>query len=401
MSAGAGAAKKGPTAVPGWLLGAGPLLLIVVAIGAFALAGGPGLGDRRGPPAEELQIENTTLRPGEIELNVRNAGPDAVEVAQVAVNDAFVDFEGGGELGRLDSEKLKLVYPWQEGSQYEISMLLSSGTTVTHQIAAATETPTADAGFFGLMALLGIYVGLIPVGLGMLFTPFLRTIRERWLQVLMAATIGLLGFLAVDAYLEGLDLGAAAPSAFGGVQLLFAGAAIAFLALSGLDAYMRERRERAKQKGADGFRLSLMVAIGIGLHNLGEGLAIGSAYAIGALALGAFLVVGFAIHNTTEGLAIVAPLARSGERPRLARLALLGLIAGGPALLGAIIGATAYNPELSLLLLGLGIGAILQVIVQLAPTIRDASGRTLNPASVGGILGGVGVLYATSLLVAV
>ena len=70
-----------------------------------------------------------------------------------------------------------------------------------------------------------------------------------------------------------------------------------------------------------------MIAIGIGLHNLGEGLAIGSAYAIGELALGAFLVVGFAIHNTTEGFAIVAPLTR--ERPSLGRLLLLGVIAGG------------------------------------------------------------------------
>ncbi len=346
MSAGAKTAKGGVAAAPGWLLWAGPLLLIVAAIGAFAIAGGPGLGERTGPPVEDLQVERTTLRPGEIELAVRNAGPDALQVAQVTVNDAFVDFSGDGELGRLEGETLKLDYPWQEGSPYEVSMLLSSGTTITHEIEAAAESPEADAGFFGLMALLGIYVGLIPVGLGMLFTPFMRSIRERWLQVLMAATIGLLGFLAVDAYLEGVELGDTAPSAFGGLQLLFAGGAVAFLTLSGLDAWLREKRAKAKQKGADGWRLSLMVAIGIGLHNLGEGLAIGSAYAIGSLALGAFLVVGFAIHNTTEGLAIVAPLARSGEHPGLGRLALLGAIAGGPAILGAIIGATAYDPEL-------------------------------------------------------
>ena len=149
-----------------------------------------------------------------------------------------------------------------------------------------------------------------------------------------------------------------------------------------------------------------MVAIGIGLHNLGEGLAIGSAYAIGALALGAFLVVGFAIHNTTEGLAIVAPL-RGGDsagvsaRPRLAQLVGLGLLAGAPAVLGAWIGAAAFDPSLAALLFGVGVGAIARVIVQLAPGLRDDAGRTLRPAAVGGLLGGIALMFATGLLVSV
>jgi len=143
-----------------------------------------------------------------------------------------------------------------------------------------------------------------------------------------------------------------------------------------------------------------MVAIGIGLHNLGEGLAIGSAYAVGSLALGAFLVVGFAIHNTTEGLAIVAPLARA-ERPSLARLLALGLIAGGPAVLGAVIGAAAYDQELAAFLIGVGVGAIVQVIGQLLPSVRDGKGQALYPLSIAGMLVGAGILYATSLLVSV
>ena len=97
----------------------------------------------------------------------------------------------------------------------------------------------------------------------------------------------------------------------------------------------------AARAGASGGTLALLVAVGIGLHNLGEGVAIGSAYSVGALALGAFLVVGFALHNTTEGLAIVAPIAHL--RPSLGRLALLGLLAGAPAVLGAWIGAAAFN----------------------------------------------------------
>jgi len=388
--------RSGP---PVWLLGLIPLTLIAVALIALLTVGGDTLGERVGPPAEDLLVERTELRPGVIDLTVRNAGPDAASVAQVFVNDSYVDFSSdGGEIGRLGSQTLALDYPWQEGSPLLITLLTSTGATVEHEIELAVETPSADAGFYGLMALLGTYVGVIPVALGMLFLPFLGRVRESWIRIFMAATIGLLGFLALDAYLEGSEIAAASTGAFGGTSLLFIGAAVAYFALVALDRFMRARRERAKSEGAGAFQLSLLVAIGIGLHNLGEGLAIGSAYAIGELALGAFLVFGFALHNTTEGLAIVAPLA-GRKRPSLMRLGLLGLVAGAPAIIGAFIGASAYNPELATLLIGFGIGAIVQVIVQLVPSIRDGAGRALYPASVGGILAGIGVLYLTGLLI--
>ena len=389
-------------ALPLWALALIPLALIAAAIGGFALLGGPGLGERAGPPVEELAVERTVLRPGAIELTVRNTGPDPVGIAQVAVSDAYVDFSAdpAGEIGRLSEQELVLDYPWQEGSPYLVTILTSTGATIEHQIDVAVETPEADSSFFGLMALLGIYVGVIPVGLGMLFMPFMRRVPGSWIRVALAATIGLLGFLAVDGYLEGTELGTESGGAFGGVELLFLGAGIAYLALAGLDAHMRARRERAKDAGAGGWRLSLMIAIGIGLHNLGEGLAIGSAYAVGALALGAFLVVGFAIHNTTEGIAIVAPLA-AGERPSLGRLAALGLIAGAPAILGAFIGSSVSNAELSTFLLGVGVGAIVQVIVQIWPSVRDESGRGLYPASVIAIVAGAALLYVTGLLISV
>jgi len=177
------------------------------------------------------------------------------------------------------------------------------------------------------------------------------------------------------------------------------GAALAYFGLIAIDRYLGSRGAAAKARGASGFRLALMVSIGIGLHNLGEGLAIGSAYAIGALALGAFLIIGFAIQNTTEGLAIVAPL--SDERPSLGWLALLGLIAGAPAIAGTVIGAAAFNAELAALLIGVGVGAIVQVIQQLIPAMRDNAGRALYPASIGGILAGGAALYVTGLLVSV
>jgi zinc transporter, ZIP family len=405
MEAGARAERNLGTGLPAWALGLIPLLLIVGAIGSFALLGGPGLGERTGPPVEEVAVERTVLRPGEIELTLRNDGPDPVEVAQVAVNDAYAPFatEGGREIGRLGSATLNVSYPWIEGEAIEIFVLTSAGGTVEASIPVAAETPENDVSFFALMALLGIYVGVIPVSLGMLWLPFLRRLGPAWMGALIAFTVGLLAFLAIDAGLEGLELAAEAPAAFGGAALVLAGGLAAYLALAGVDAYLSERSRRAKGAGAgatSGAYLALLVAIGIGLHNLAEGLAIGSAYASGALALGAFLVVGFAIHNTTEGLAIVAPL-RDDARPSLGRLLGFGLIAGAPAVLGAWIGAAAFDPSLVALLFGVGVGAIARVIVQIAPVMRDEQGRLLYPATVIGILAGMAVMYLTGLLVSV
>lgn len=373
----------------GWLLALAPLALIGVAFGLFVAFDAPGLAERRGPPTEELAIERTTLRPGVIELHVRNDGADAVSIAQVQVNDAFAQFSGAeAPIGHLASATVRVMQPWVEGEAYEVALVTSSGGTIAHEIPVAVETPSADAGFFGLMGLLGVYVGVIPVALGMLWLPWLRGVGGNWLRVLMALTVGLLAFLAVDATLEGLELAGEGAQAFGGAALVFVGGIVAYLALSGVSAWLGKRQAAAP---------AVLVAAGIGLHNLGEGVAIGAAYSAGALALGAALVIGFALHNTTEGLAIVAPVAR--ERLSVWRLIGLGLLAGAPAVLGAWIGSAAYNASVAAFLFGFGAGAIVQVIVQLAPSLRDSEGRLLHPAAVTGILGGMGVMFATGLLV--
>jgi zinc transporter ZupT len=386
--------------LPAWVLGLAPLLLVGFAVGIFALLGGPGLGDRVGPPAEDLVVEKTVLRPGEIELTVRNDGPDAVRVAQIAVNDAYYPFTAdSAEVGRLAAETLTISYPWIEGEAYEIFLLTSTGGTVGHAIDVAVETPDTDVSFFALMALLGIYVGVIPVSIGMLWLPFVRRIPPSWLRLLMAFTVGLLVFLGIDSVFEGMEFAEEGPQAFGGVALVFLGLATAWVVMTGVDAHLENRRRSAGNEVMPAIYLSLLVAIGIGLHNLGEGLAIGSAYAGGALALGAFLVVGFALHNTTEGLAIVAPLSSGASRMR--RLAGLGLIAGAPAILGAWIGAAAFSAASAAFLFGVGAGAIFHVVGQLTPSMRDDLGRALHPAAVAGVLAGFAVLYLTGLLVSV
>jgi ZIP family zinc transporter len=394
---------------PAWLAGLVPLLVLAAAIGLFVALDAPGL-DRIGVPEEELTVERTVLEPGQIELHVRNDGADPVRIEQAIVNDGFASFtQSDEEIGRLAGTEVTVRYPWIEGQAYEVVMLTSTGATIAHEIEVAVETPDADLGFYGLMALIGIYVGVIPVAIGMLWLPWVRSVDARWMRFLLAFTVGLLAFLGIDALLEGTELAGTGPEALGGAALVWLGAVVAYLVLAGVDGWVRGRAERAGSDAADGagragrplgVHAAVLIAIGIGLHNLGEGLVIGSAYAVGSLALGAALIVGFALHNTTEGLAIVAPVARSGAA-RLRTLALLGLLAGAPAVLGAWIGASAFHPSVAALLFGVGAGAIAQVIVQILPQVRERDGRLLSPVVSAGLLAGLLVMYATGLLVSV
>lgn len=352
------------------------------------------LPERVGPPVESLVVERTVLTPSEIALTLRNDGPDPVTVAQVSVNDSFADFSGvDGPIDRLGSETLRIDYPWQDGMPYHVSMLTSSGAVIEHEIAAAVATPETGAGSLARVALIGVLIGVVPVLLGMAFLPLLRRVTAATSRVLMAFTVGLLGFLAADATVEGLELGAEGGGAFGGPVLLVLGAALAWLALTAVTRWMGGRGRLST-----GPRLALLVAIGIGLHNLGEGLAVGSAFAVGELALGVSLVVGFALHNTTEGIAIVAPL-REG-RVGWGRFVALALVAGAPAAVGTVVGATFATPAQARFLLGLGVGAIVQVVGLLAPQLRSSERAQVELPVLGGLAAGVLVMYLTGLLVA-
>jgi zinc transporter, ZIP family len=373
------------------------VLALIAIVPAILTADGGVLPERSGPPIEALSVERTTFAPGSIELTIRNTGPDPVQVAQVGVNDTYVDFGGAAEpIARLQSEELHLYYPWISGQPYTISILTSTGLVIEHTVPAAATTPEPGTDLIWVMTILGTFVGVIPVALGMLVLPALRRAGRGVVRVLLAVTVGLLGFLAVDAAVEGIALGELAGEAFGGPRLMLLGAGLAFLGLTAIDRVL-DRRRHDQETATGGYRLALMIAIGIGLHNAGEGLAIGSAYAVGELAVGAALVVGFALHNTTEGLAIVAPLA--SQRPPIGSLIVLGAIAGAPVIPGAVIGVVIDNAALSAVLLGVGVGAIVQVIIQISRSLRSRDGRLLQPAVAAGLAGGVAVMYLTGLLI--
>jgi zinc transporter, ZIP family len=354
------------------------------------------------PPVERLAIERAVLTTDGIVLDVLNDGPDPVTIAQVTVDDAYWDFasDAGAVLKHLGKTRLTIPYPWVAGEAHLVKVMSSTGTTFEHEIAVAVRTPQPDGQFLLAFTLIGLYVGVIPVALGLLWLPLASRLGKTGIDVLLALTVGLLVFLFVDASNEALEAAAAMPGSYQGVALFVSSVIAAYLALEWFGAWLRARRVRARTAGSPGFVLALLIAVGIGLHNFGEGLAIGAAYALGEAALGTLLVIGFTLHNTTEGLAIVAPIAK--DRPSIWTLARLGLIGGLPTIAGAWAGGLLYSPVLGVVFLGLGAGAIAQVALQIARQVAGAhslSERFATAPVMVGLLAGFGVMYATGLLV--
>ena len=349
------------------------------------------------PPVEELTVDYVRLAPGRITVAVVNGGPDPVTLSQVIVDEAFWahTVTPAREIPRLGRATVEIPYPWVEGEPVHLSLVTSNGITFDHEIPVAASTPAADARYFLGFTLVGVYVGVLPVAIGLLWLPFLKRLEPRWIHFALALTAGLLVFLAFEALVEALETADAVAGAFQGtgiVALTVLGTWLALQAFSG--AGKRERGAGAEAR----LRLAFLIALGIGLHNLGEGLAIGAAYAQGAVSLGSFLIVGFMVHNTTEGLGIVAPIAK--DQPTLRTLALAGLIAGAPTIVGAWLGGLAYSPVLATVALGVGCGAILQVVGVLYRAIARESQPVWTPLNALGVAAGLAVMYVTGLMVA-
>jgi len=384
-----------------WVSGLLPVVLAAAFVALFLSGGVPGVLRPQAPPIEELAFERVMLQPDHIQVSVINDGPDPVRVAQVMVNGAYWMFtaQPDGPISRLQRATLSLDYPWVEGETQHITLVTSSGATFQTEVAAAVETPGADGRYLGSLALLGIYIGVIPVFLGMLWLPFLKVVRTSWYAFFLALTVGLLVFLGFDTVAEAIEALAQVPESLKGVGVLIAGFALAYLGLSAAGK-VGKRGGAATQEESPAARWTLAfgIALGIGVHNLGEGLAVGSAYAVGNISLGALLVVGFTLHNVTEGLAVVAPVAK--EPFALGRLAGLGLLAGAPAMAGAWIGGLAYSALAAVFFLGVGAGAIFQVAVEIGRYMaRRSEGVLLAPGNVAGLIAGVLIMYGTSLLV--
>jgi ZIP family zinc transporter len=377
-----------------------PLVLLTAAVALFTATGGSvtGLLGENPPPADEFDIRRVEFHPGEIRIRVTNPQPDDLTIASVTVDDAILPFdvEGDRTLARLRSSEIVVQYDWVAEEPISVGVTSSTGIETTEEIAAAVETPRASARSVFGYALIGTLVGIVPVALGLLWLPSLRRAAPEWLAAFMALTAGLLAFLAVEALSEALELQAALPSALGGAGLVLLGVAFSFLFLSGISG----RVGKGEGVGVSGLALATLVAIGIGLHNLGEGLAIGSSFALGELALGTFFIVGFMIHNVTEGLGIATPLAE-GRGVSWQRLAALALIAGAPAILGAWLGGFVTSDLLGVVFFAAAAGAAFEVVFEVGRYVaRRAPGGLSSPYVLGGFLAGVVVMYLTGLLVA-
>lgn len=374
-----------------------PLLLLAAFLAIFVRVGPIGVFRAAFPPVEELTFERVAFpSPGLIRVYLVNGGPEPVTVAQVMVDEAYWQhtLTPSREIGRLGEAVVDIPYPWVDGDPLEISIVSSTGLTFTHEVAVATQSPEVSRRYVVTFALLGVYVGVIPVFLGLLWLPFLSGIRRRWVDFFLSFTIGLLFFLGVDALEGALKLTDQVAAAFQGMGLVVLGVAGTPLLINALS------RLAIGQQATGPLGISLLIAVAIGLHNLGEGLAIGSAYAVGEVALGTSLVFGFLLHNTTEGLGIVAPLARS--RPALKTLAGLGLVAGLPTILGAWIGGFSYSPTASVLFLAIGVGAIIQVIWVIGRSLMAENEFGLTaPLNAAGLVTGLILMYVTGLFVAV
>lgn len=376
----------------------GPLVLLAGVIALFVYTSGAGLNVTPAAPIETVQFGRTVLEPGKIELSLRNTSPQAIGIAQVNINDAIWPFtiSPGPDMARLGSATLTLEYPWVQGEAYQISIMSRNSLSFVTSIEVATATAARSGRALMSFTLIGIYVGLIPILLGMLWLPLLRQLGPRAMAFLMAATVGLLVYLGIDATSEAIEIGATLGGAFQGTGIVGIGIIGTWLLLDAIS-----RRQKSIQRSESGRRMSLaiVIAVGIGLHNMGEGLAIGAAYAVGAAALGTFLVIGFIIQNITEGVGIVVPLTE--DKPSLRSLALLGVIGGAPAIVGAWIGGLVYSQALSVLFLAIGAGAVFQVAYEIArqSIFTKTSERAAPLVTFSGILAGMLVLYVTGVVI--
>ena len=398
---GSGQQPRASRRVPTLVLALLPLVLLGLLVVVFLKTDPTSVLKASFPPIEELAFQRVTLEPGLITLKVTNDGPDPLTIAQVMVDDAYWSFtiEPGSTIDRLGNATVTIPYAWVQDDAHVVKLITSTGVTFEHEIEVAVESPKPTAELFGMFALLGLFVGVVPVALGLMWLPALRHTPKRWVDFFLFLTVGLLVFLGFDALEEALEIAGSVPGVYQGMGLVVIGGIGSAALLCALNNALAARKPDAAHGS---MTLSCMIASGIGLHNLAEGLAIGAAYALGEISLGSMLVLGFMLHNITEGLAIVAPLAKSGAALR--RLVLLGAIAGLPTIAGAWIGGFTYSPVWALVFLAVGAGAIFQVAWQiLAQMARQRPGQSslLDFTNVGGLMAGFLIMYTTGLLVAV
>ncbi len=374
-----------------------PIILLAGVIAIFLGTNGAGLKVEPVAPIESLAFERTVLKEHLIQLTVRNVSAEPVTLSTLNINDAIWPFrvEPSATIPRLGQAVVTLDYDWLPAEAYRITIFSANAIAFSTEIEAASETPERDAKTFWSFSLIGLYVGVIPVFLGIFWLPALRRLGPGAFIFLMALTAGMLIYLGIDATQEAFELREDIGDAFQGAGVIGIGIVGTFLLLQAIS----QRQERVGRSEAEQrTSLAFLISIGIGLHNFGEGLAIGAAFSIGAAALGTYLVVGFIVQNVTEGLGIIAPILR--DRTSLAKLALMGAIAGLPANLGCYLGGFNYYKPLAVLFFAIGAGAVFQVAWAIGKLLMKDMAKTPRPiVAFSGVLAGMAGLWLTGLFI--
>lgn len=379
-----------------WLLALVPLVLLGIVLTYLVVTNG-GLTVLAGPPVEQVAIQRVFLpEAGVIKVEVVNDGPQEITIPQVQVDDAYYMFDAqpSTTIPRLGEATFTIYYPWVAEETHHIVLVSSLGALFEGEVAVAVEAPQLSSQLFVQFGLVGLYVGIIPVLLGVLWYPFMRRLSKQAMNFILALTVGLLVYLAIGTWLDANEFAAALPAFWQGVPLVI------FIALITLGVLIAVGSV-GKAKETSPLGISYRIALGIGLHNLGEGLAIGAAFAAGEAALGTFLILGFTLHNITEGVGIAAPIVR--DNPGLKHFALLILLAGGPAILGTWIGGFVFNPVLATIFLAIGVGAILQVVWEVGKMVIKDTQRlglpVINWVNLSGLVAGLALMYFTAFMV--
>ena len=382
---------------------------------------------KSGVPMPEVTIEKIEFQEGRIVAFIRNTGPVDITIAQADINDRIhlAAIEPSRSLPRLTEAQVIIPFPWNPAEPYEVGITTSDGVRFSKNVEAAAQVLTPNVEQVLLFAIIGAYVGIIPIMIGLLWYPFIRRLNTNKYNFFLSLTAGLLVFLGIDAVLESNEIISENVAAiFNGQVLIVMVVIVSFLVLlyasetltqraakksvsanystSSLSSSASTTPQQQQQELIKPLAISLMIAIGIGLHNFGEGLAISAAVLLGKAALGTFLIVGFTLHNTTEGLAIVAPIAKSGK-VMIRKLIVMGFIAGAPTIAGAWIGGFLYSPLAAVIFLSVGAGAIFQVVYSITSWISHTSSRNrkslINASTIAGFAIGMLIMYTTGLLI--
>ena len=347
----------------------------------------------------EITIEKIDFVDSEIQATVRNTGHIPVEIVMADINDRIqpAAVEPDRFLERFETTLVRIPFEWNEAEPYTIGITVEDGTRFEKEIEAAAPALELSLDLAIFFTIIGTYVGIIPVMIGLLWLPFIKRISKQKYHFFLALTVGLLLFLAIDSIEEAIEISNEnLADSFNGTLLITTVTVLSFLGLYYSGNKLIEKA--GSSKFTKPVAIALMISIGIGLHNFGEGLAIGAALGMGSIAFSTFLIIGFALHNTTEGIAIAAPMSRG--KLMIGKLAAMGIIAGSPAIFGAWIGGFVYSPFTSVIFLAVGAGAIFQVIVVIMKWIQEENDQNLSTiAVVSGIAVGMLVMYLTSILV--